>query len=190
MARRDGGVRWSGSERKGHRLATVTYRDASRIYPKAATKAVNELNLEIRDGEFIVLVGPSGCGKTTSLRMLAGLEPVDEGDILIDGRSVARLAPRERDIAMGLQNYALYPHMSVADTRGFALEVAKLKRSEINARVAEVAKILDIEDTLNRKPSQLSGGQRQRVAMGRAIVRQPRVFLMDEPLSNLDAKLR
>jgi multiple sugar transport system ATP-binding protein len=168
----------------------VTYQGASRIFPKATTKAVNELSLEIPDGEFIVLVGPSGCGKTTSLRMLAGLEPVDEGDILIDGHSVLRLGPRERDIAMVLQNYALYPHMNVADNLGFALQIAKLGRSEINARVAEVAKILDLEEYLDRKPSQLSGGQRQRVAMGRAIVRQPRVFLMDEPLSNLDAKLR
>ena len=171
-------------------MATVTYRVASRTYPKATTKAVNELNLEIRDGEFLVLVGPSGCGKTTSLRMLAGLEPVDEGDILIDGQSVLRLAPRERDIAMVLQNFALYPHMNVADNLGFALQIGKLKKTEIKARVAEVAKILDLEDYLNRKPSELSGGQRQRVAMGRAIVRQPRVFLMDEPLSNLDAKLR
>ncbi len=171
-------------------MATVTYRGASRIYPKAKSKAVNELNLEIRDGEFIVLVGPSGCGKTTSLRMLAGLEHVDEGDILIDERSVVNLAPRERDIAMVFQNYALYPHMNVAQNLGFALRIAKLKKSEIKERVADAAKILDLTDYLDRKPGQLSGGQRQRVAMGRAIVRQPRVFLMDEPLSNLDAKLR
>jgi multiple sugar transport system ATP-binding protein len=171
-------------------MATVTYKAASRIYPKAKTKAVNELNLEIRDGEFIALVGPSGCGKTTSLRMLAGLEAVDEGDILIDDRSVVRLAPRERDIAMVFQNYALYPHMDVAGNLGFALKIAKVKKAEIRTRVAEAAKILDLEDYLDRKPGQLSGGQRQRVAMGRAIVRQPRVFLMDEPLSNLDAKLR
>ena len=171
-------------------MATVTFQGASRTYPKATTKAVNELNLEIHDGEFIVLVGPSGCGKTTSLRMLAGLEPVDEGDILIDGRSVLRLSPRERDIAMVLQNYALYPHMNVADNLAFALQIAKLDKSEIKRRVAEIARILDLEGYLDRKPSQLSGGQRQRVAMGRAIVRQPRVFLMDEPLSNLDAQLR
>ncbi|MGD0196794.1 MAG: sn-glycerol-3-phosphate ABC transporter ATP-binding protein UgpC [Solirubrobacteraceae bacterium] len=171
-------------------MATVTYKGASRIYPKAKGKAVNELDLDIRDGEFIVLVGPSGCGKTTSLRMLAGLEPVDEGEIFIDERSVARLAPRDRDIAMVFQNYALYPHMNVADNLGFALKIAKVKKSEIKTRVAEAAKILDLEDYLDRKPGQLSGGQRQRVAMGRAIVRQPRVFLMDEPLSNLDAKLR
>ncbi len=171
-------------------MATVTYKDASRIYPRANSKAVNQLTLEIRDGEFIVLVGPSGCGKTTSLRMLAGLEPVDEGDIFLDDRSVVRLAPRERDIAMVFQNYALYPHMNVAQNLGFALKIAKLKKSEIKTRVAEAAKILDLEEYLDRKPGQLSGGQRQRVAMGRAIVRQPRVFLMDEPLSNLDAKLR
>ncbi len=171
-------------------MATVTYCGASRIYPKAPTKAVDELSLEIRDREFLVLVGPSGCGKTTSLRMLAGLEQVDEGDILIDGRSVVHLAPRERDIAMVLQNYALYPHMNVTDNLGFALSIAKLPKSEIKARVAEVARILELEDYMDRKPAQLSGGQRQRVAMGRAIVRQPRVFLMDEPLSNLDAKLR
>ena len=168
----------------------MTFQGASRTYPKATTKAVNELTLEIHDGEFIVLVGPSGCGKTTSLRMLAGLEPVDEGDILIGGRSVLRLSPRERDIAMVLQNYALYPHMNVADNLAFALQIAKLDKSEIKRRVAEIARILDLESYLDRKPSQLSGGQRQRVAMGRAIVRQPRVFLMDEPLSNLDAQLR
>jgi multiple sugar transport system ATP-binding protein len=171
-------------------MATVTYRDASRSYPKARTKAVNGLNLAIEDGEFMVLVGPSGCGKTTSLRMLAGLEPIDEGDILIGEQSVVGLAPRKRDVAMVLQNFALYPHMDVADNLSFALRVAKLPRAEIKARVAEIAKILDIEEYLDRKPNQLSGGQRQRVAMGRALVRQPRVFLMDEPLSNLDAKLR
>lgn len=180
----------SSGDGRNAELARVTYKAASRVYPKAATKAVNELDLEIQDGEFIVLVGPSGCGKTTSLRMLAGLEPVDEGDILIDGRSVLPLAPRERDIAMVPQNYALYPHMNVADNLAFALQIAKLKKAEIKLRVAEVAKILDLEGYLDRKPSELSGGQRQRVAMGRAIVRQPRVFLMDEPLSNLDAKLR
>src|ERR1700690_819095 len=169
-------------------MATVTFKGATRVYPKTNRRAVDRLNLEIKDAEFLVLVGPSGCGKTTSLRMLAGLEPVDEGDILVGGQSVLRLAPRERDIAMVLQNYALYPHMNVADNLGFALQIAKLKKAEIKARVAEVAKTLDLEYYLKRKPSQLSGGQRQRVAMGRAIVRQPRVFLMDEPLSNLDAK--
>jgi multiple sugar transport system ATP-binding protein len=171
-------------------MASVTFKDASRIYPKTKRKAVNQLNLEINDGEFLVLVGPSGCGKTTSLRMLAGLEDVDEGEILIDDRNVVNLAPRSRDIAMVFQNYALYPHMNVAENMGFALKIAKLKKAEIKARVAEAAKILDLEDYLQRRPGQLSGGQRQRVAMGRAIVRQPRVFLMDEPLSNLDAKLR
>ena len=137
-----------------------------------------------------MLVGPSGCGKTTSLRMLAGLEPVDEGAIRIDGRNVVNLAPRSRDIAMVFQNYALYPHMNVAQNMGFALKIAKLPKAEIEARVQEAARILDLEDYLERKPRQLSGGQRQRVAMGRAIVREPSVFLMDEPLSNLDAKLR
>src|ERR1039457_1046153 len=171
-------------------MATVTFRDASRIYPKATRKAVDRLSLEIGDGEFVVLVGPSGCGKTTSLRMLAGLENVDEGEILIDERNVVNLPPRSRDIAMVFQNYALYPHMNVAQNMGFALKIAKMKKSEIKARVQEAAEILDLQDYLQRKPGQLSGGQRQRVAMGRAIVRQPRVFLMDEPLSNLDAKLR
>jgi multiple sugar transport system ATP-binding protein len=171
-------------------MATVTFKDASRSYPRTDRKAVDQLSLEISDGEFLVLVGPSGCGKTTSLRMLAGLEAVDEGEILIDGKNVVNLPPRSRDIAMVFQNYALYPHMNVADNMGFALKIARLKKAEIKARVAEAAKILDLEEYLTRKPGQLSGGQRQRVAMGRAIVRQPRVFLMDEPLSNLDAKLR
>jgi multiple sugar transport system ATP-binding protein len=171
-------------------MATVTFKDASRLYPKAQRKAVDGLNLEIGDGEFVVLVGPSGCGKTTSLRMLAGLENVDDGEILIDDRNVVNLAPRNRDIAMVFQNYALYPHMNVAENMGFALKIAKVKKPEIKARVQEAATILDLQDYLQRKPGQLSGGQRQRVAMGRAIVRQPRVFLMDEPLSNLDAKLR
>jgi multiple sugar transport system ATP-binding protein len=171
-------------------MATVTFTDASRIYPKTKRKAVDQLNLTVGDGEFLVLVGPSGCGKTTSLRMLAGLEDVDEGDIFIDDKSVVNLPPRSRDIAMVFQNYALYPHMNVADNMAFALTIAKLKKSEIKERVQEAARILDLEEYLKRKPGQLSGGQRQRVAMGRAIVRQPRVFLMDEPLSNLDAKLR
>jgi multiple sugar transport system ATP-binding protein len=171
-------------------MATVTFKGATRIYPKSNRSAVDRLDLEIVDGEFLVLVGPSGCGKTTSLRMLAGLENVDEGEIRIDDRNVVNLPPRDRDIAMVFQNYALYPHMNVAQNMGFALKIAKVKKSEINARVQEAAKILDLQDYLQRKPGQLSGGQRQRVAMGRAIVRQPRVFLMDEPLSNLDAKLR
>jgi multiple sugar transport system ATP-binding protein len=171
-------------------MATVTFKDASRTYPKTTRKAVDRLNLEIGDGEFLVLVGPSGCGKTTSLRMLAGLEEVDEGQILIDGRNVVNVAPRSRDIAMVFQNYALYPHMNVAENMAFALKLAHVSRAEIKQRVQEAADILDLGDYLQRKPAQLSGGQRQRVAMGRAIVRQPRVFLMDEPLSNLDAKLR
>jgi multiple sugar transport system ATP-binding protein len=171
-------------------MATVTFQGATRIYPKSNRKAVDRLDLEIKDGEFLVLVGPSGCGKTTSLRMLAGLEDVDEGSILIDDKDVVNLPPRSRDIAMVFQNYALYPHMNVAENMGFALKIARMPKAEIRSRVQEAAKILDLEDYLGRKPGQLSGGQRQRVAMGRAIVRQPRVFLMDEPLSNLDAKLR
>jgi multiple sugar transport system ATP-binding protein len=171
-------------------LATVSFDNATRIFPKSDRPAVDRLNLEVQDGEFLVLVGPSGCGKTTSLRMLAGLEHVDEGAILIDGKDVADLAPRDRDIAMVFQNYALYPHMNVAQNMAFALRMAKLPKAEIDQRVRATAKILEIEDYLERKPRQLSGGQRQRVAMGRAIVREPHVFLMDEPLSNLDAQLR
>ncbi len=171
-------------------MATVTFKDTTRVYPKTERPAVDRLNLEVGDGEFLVLVGPSGCGKTTSLRMLAGLEDVDSGSISIDDKDVTNVAPRARDIAMVFQNYALYPHMTVAENMGFALMIAKLRKSEIAARVRVAAAILDLEEFLDRKPGQLSGGQRQRVAMGRAIVRQPRVFLMDEPLSNLDAKLR
>jgi len=171
-------------------MATVTFEDTTRVFPKTKRPAVDRLNLDIGDGEFIVLVGPSGCGKTTSLRMLAGLEEVDDGAIRIDGKDVVNVAPRNRDIAMVFQNYALYPHMSVAENMGFALKIARVTRNEIQARVQEAARILDLEEYLDRRPGQLSGGQRQRVAMGRAIVRQPRVFLMDEPLSNLDAKLR
>ena len=171
-------------------MATVTFKSATRVYPKTNRRAVDRLDLEIEDAELLVLVGPSGCGKTTSLRMLAGLEDVDEGTILIDGDDVVNVPPKSRDIAMVFQNYALYPHMDVAENMGFALKIARVPKSEIEARVREAAKILDLEEYLTRKPGQLSGGQRQRVAMGRAIVRQPRVFLMDEPLSNLDAKLR
>jgi multiple sugar transport system ATP-binding protein len=171
-------------------MATVTYDQATRYYPGSDTPAVDRLDIQIRDGEFLVLVGPSGCGKSTSLRMLAGLEEVDEGAIRIGDRDVTKLAPRERDIAMVFQSYALYPHMTVAQNMGFALELAKVPKAERLERVRAAAKILDLEPYLGRKPKALSGGQRQRVAMGRAIVRQPQVFLMDEPLSNLDAKLR
>ena len=171
-------------------MATVTYDKATRIYPGTERPAVDALDLEISDGEFLVLVGPSGCGKSTSLRMLAGLEDVNAGRILIGDRDVTDVQPKDRDIAMVFQNYALYPHMSVADNMGFALKIAGTPKAEIRQRVEEAAKILDLSEYLDRKPKALSGGQRQRVAMGRAIVRQPQVFLMDEPLSNLDAKLR
>jgi len=171
-------------------MATVTYDQASRLYPGSETPAVNALDLQIEDGEFLVVVGPSGCGKSTALRMLAGLEEVTSGRILIGDRDVTHVAPKDRDIAMVFQNYALYPHMSVAENMGFALKIKGTPKDEIAKRVEEAAKILDLEQYLERKPKALSGGQRQRVAMGRAIVRQPQVFLMDEPLSNLDAKLR
>jgi len=171
-------------------MATVTYRDATRIYPGSTDPAVDALNLEIGDGEFLVLVGPSGCGKSTSLRMLAGLEDVDKGAIYIDDRDVTNLPPKSRDIAMVFQNYALYPHMTVYENMAFALKLRKTPKHEIDSSVKSAAKLLQLEEYLNRKPKALSGGQRQRVAMGRAIVRKPHVFLMDEPLSNLDAKLR
>jgi len=171
-------------------MATVVFENATRIYPGSEKPAVDALNLEIGDGEFLVLVGPSGCGKSTSLRMLAGLEDVNSGSIFIGEREVTYLPPKDRDIAMVFQNYALYPHMTVAENMGFALKIAGVSKDEITRRVAEAAKLLDLEEYLGRKPKALSGGQRQRVAMGRAIVREPQVFLMDEPLSNLDAKLR
>ena len=171
-------------------MATVTFDQATRLYPGTERPAVDNLSLEIADGEFLVLVGPSGCGKSTSLRMLAGLEDVNSGRILIGDRDVTDVPPKDRDIAMVFQNYALYPHMSVADNMGFALKIAGIGKEERMERVREAAKLLDLEDFLDRKPKALSGGQRQRVAMGRAIVRNPQVFLMDEPLSNLDAKLR
>ncbi|OPC83746.1 sugar ABC transporter ATP-binding protein [Embleya scabrispora] len=171
-------------------MATVTFDRATRRYTKGDRPAVDQLSLEIGDGEFLVLVGPSGSGKSTALRMLAGLEDVDSGAIRIGDRDVTNLEPKDRDIAMVFQNYALYPHMSVAENMAFALKIAHRPKDEIARRVTEAAKILDLTEYLDRKPKALSGGQRQRVAMGRAIVREPRVFLMDEPLSNLDAKLR
>ncbi|MBZ2197160.1 ABC transporter ATP-binding protein [Occultella gossypii] len=171
-------------------MASVTFDQATRVYPGQERPAVDSLSLEVGDGEFMVFVGPSGCGKSTSLRMLAGLEDVNSGRILIGDRDVTDVQPKDRDIAMVFQNYALYPHMSVADNMGFALKIAGTPKAQIRERVEEAAKILDLTEYLDRKPKALSGGQRQRVAMGRAIVRQPQVFLMDEPLSNLDAKLR
>ncbi len=171
-------------------MATVKFDNATRIYPGNDTPSVDKLNIDIADGEFLVLVGPSGCGKSTSLRMLAGLEEVNGGKIWIGDRDVTDLSPKDRDVAMVFQNYALYPHMTVADNMGFALKIAGVDKGEIRKKVEEAAKILDLTQYLDRKPKALSGGQRQRVAMGRAIVRSPQVFLMDEPLSNLDAKLR
>ncbi len=171
-------------------MATVTFDNTTRRYPGTERAAVDALDLHIDDGEFLVLVGPSGCGKSTSLRMLAGLEDVDAGTIRIGDTHITHLPPKDRDIAMVFQNYALYPHMSVADNMGFALKIAGKSKAEIRRRVTDAAKVLDLEPYLDRKPKALSGGQRQRVAMGRAIVREPRVFCMDEPLSNLDAKLR
>jgi multiple sugar transport system ATP-binding protein len=171
-------------------MASVTFSQATRLYPGGTRPAVNAIDLLVKDGEFLVLVGPSGCGKTTTLRMLAGLEEVNEGNILIGDRDVTQVPPKDRDIAMVFQNYALYPHMTVAENMGFALKIAGVKKEERATRVLEAAKLLDLEPYLDRKPKALSGGQRQRVAMGRSIVRKPKVFLMDEPLSNLDAKLR
>ena len=171
-------------------MASVQYDDATRLYPGTTKPAVNELELSIDDGELLVLVGPSGSGKSTALRMLAGLEPLDDGRILIGGNDVSNVAPRARDIAMVFQNYALYPNLDVAQNMGFALKQQGVPKEERARRVKEVAQLLDLEPYLDRKPRNLSGGQRQRVAMGRAIVRHPQVYLMDEPLSNLDAKLR
>jgi sn-glycerol 3-phosphate transport system ATP-binding protein len=173
-------------------MGAISLRNVEKTYghgPKAA-KVIHGVNAEIPDGEFIVIVGPSGCGKSTLLRMVAGLEEITGGEIAIGGRVVNRLEPAERDIAMVFQNYALYPHMSVYDNMAYGLKIAKVPKAEIEARVQKAAKILELGALLERKPRQLSGGQRQRVAMGRAIVRQPQVFLFDEPLSNLDAKLR
>ncbi|GAA3547717.1 sn-glycerol-3-phosphate ABC transporter ATP-binding protein UgpC [Aeromicrobium flavum] len=168
----------------------MVFEGATRVFPGQERPAVDHVDLEVADGEFLVLVGPSGCGKSTTLRMLAGLEDVDDGRILIGDRDVTRMPPKERDIAMVFQNYALYPHMTVGENMGFALRIAKVPKADITTRVAEAAELLGLTEYLDRKPKALSGGQRQRVAMGRAIVRSPRVFCMDEPLSNLDAKLR
>ena len=170
-------------------MATVALKRINKVYANGF-HAVKDLDLEVGDGEFMVLVGPSGCGKTTALRMVAGLEGISSGTLSIAGKPVNEVSPKDRDIAMVFQNYALYPHMSVADNIGFALKLRKLPKAEVAAKVKETAEILGLTEWLDRKPGQLSGGQRQRVAMGRAIVREPAVFLMDEPLSNLDAKLR
>jgi multiple sugar transport system ATP-binding protein len=170
-------------------MAEIQFKEITKRYPDGF-EAVKGVDLDIADGEFMILVGPSGCGKSTALRMIAGLEDITEGDLMIGGERVNDLPPRDRDIAMVFQNYALYPHMSVRDNMGFALKLAKVDKGEIDRKVTEAARILDLEQHLDRKPANLSGGQRQRVAMGRAIVRDPKAFLMDEPLSNLDAKLR
>jgi multiple sugar transport system ATP-binding protein len=170
-------------------VATIKLDAIDKVYDNGF-HAVKELSLDIGDSEFLVLVGPSGCGKSTALRMIAGLESITSGHVIIDGKDVTRLEPKDRDIAMVFQSYALYPHLTVRDNIAFALKLRKTPKDEINARVAEAARILELTENLDRRPGQLSGGQRQRVAMGRAIVRQPKAFLMDEPLSNLDAKLR
>jgi multiple sugar transport system ATP-binding protein len=170
-------------------MAGLTLDNINKVYPNGF-QATHDLSIDVADGEFLVLVGPSGCGKSTALRMIAGLEDISSGELRIGDRVVNDVEPKDRDIAMVFQNYALYPHMSVADNIGFALKLAKVPRAEIEERVRKAAAVLDLTDQLDRKPGQLSGGQRQRVAMGRAIVRQPSAFLMDEPLSNLDAKLR
>jgi multiple sugar transport system ATP-binding protein len=171
-------------------MASVTFEQATRRFPGTTRPAIDHLDLTVDDGEFVVLVGPSGCGKTTSLRMIAGLETVDSGRIRIGTRDVTDDDPKDRDVAMVFQDYALYPHMTVVQNMGFALKIARIPQAEIRDRILDAARLLDLEPYLARKPKDLSGGQRQRVAMGRAIVRRPQVFLMDEPLSNLDAKLR
>jgi len=170
-------------------MATITLEQVSKVYPNGFN-AVKAVDMDVAEGEFMVLVGPSGCGKTTLLRMIAGLEDISGGELKFGDKVVNDLGPKDRDIAMVFQNYALYPHMTVADNIGFALKLRKLPKAEIQRKVKEAAEILGLTEWLDRKPGQLSGGQRQRVAMGRAIVREPSVFLMDEPLSNLDAKLR
>ena len=171
-------------------MASISCQHIYKIYPGATAPSVTDFNLEIQDKEFIIFVGPSGCGKSTTLRMIAGLEEISKGEMYIGGRLINDVPPKDRDIAMVFQNYALYPHMTVADNMGFALKIAGTPKDEIRKRVEKAAEILDLTEYLDRKPKALSGGQRQRVAMGRAIVREPKVFLMDEPLSNLDAKLR
>src|SRR3954452_1744201 len=170
-------------------MAEIAFDRVWKRYPDGF-EAVKDMNLEVSDGEFMILVGPSGCGKSTALRMVAGLEEITDGELIIGGERVNELAPRDRDIAMVFQNYALYPHMTVRDNMGFALKLAKVSKSELDRKVSEAAAILELEPHLDRKPANLSGGQRQRVAMGRAIGRARRAFLMEEPLSNLDAKLR
>ena len=170
-------------------MGGIRLEGTTKVYPNGV-KAIDSVDLDIRDGEFVILVGPSGCGKSTLLRMLAGLEEISGGEIRIAGRVVNNVPPKERDIAMVFQNYALYPHMTVAQNLAFGLKLRKLNKAEVRRRVQVAAAALDLEDQLERKPRALSGGQRQRVAMGRAIVREPAAFLMDEPLSNLDAKLR
>jgi multiple sugar transport system ATP-binding protein len=171
-------------------VAQVELENLSKIYGGKGEPAVRDLSLDINDGEFLVLVGPSGCGKSSVLRMVAGLEEITEGEIRIDGKRVNEVAPKDRDVAMVFQNYALYPHMSVYDNMAFGLKLRKMPRTEIESRVTETAKFLGLGDYLKRRPRELSGGERQRVALGRALVRRPRLFLFDEPLSNLDAKLR
>ena len=170
-------------------MSSITLKNINKVY-ESGVKAVKDFNMEIEDKEFIIFVGPSGCGKSTTLRMIAGLEEITSGELYIDGQLMNNVESKDRDIAMVFQNYALYPHMTVYDNMAFGLKLHKLPKNEIKEKVHEAARILDLEDYLNRKPKELSGGQRQRVAMGRAIVRNPKVFLMDEPLSNLDAKLR
>ena len=170
-------------------MASLSLKGIGKRYPNGF-EAVKDFNLEIEDQEFIIFVGPSGCGKSTTLRMITGLEEITTGDLFIDGKRMNEVEPKDRDIAMVFQNYALYPHMTVFDNMAFGLKLRKVPKEEIEQKVLEAAKILDLEQLLDRRPKALSGGQRQRVAMGRAIVRNPKVFLMDEPLSNLDAKLR
>src|SRR5438270_2255117 len=170
-------------------MAEIELKDVTKRYPDGF-EAVKQISLDVPDGEFMILVGPSGCGKSTALRMIAGLEDISDGELRIGGQVVHEKAPKDRDIAMVFQNYALYPHMTVRENMGFALKLAKVDQAEIDKKVEDAARVLDLTQHLDRKPANLSGGQRQRVAMGRAIVREPSAFLMDEPLSNLDAKLR